>query len=159
MTKLMAHHTCVSLRALQAAEPQGWQGPQHRLDTVPKSVQVLWHLLELLGNLGPHRALWCWDCSPTLGRRQRFCWRVLPRRGKHLSTCDRNSWLSLNHRMETIFPNLCCSRAWPMRFELKCSVVAYGILPSKTDGMCPLPLPPSCHWKCGCDGWSSSCHF
>lgn len=67
MTELMAHHTCITLRALQAAEPRDWQGPWHRMDTIPKSVQALWHLPELLGNLGPHRAFWCWDDSPTIG--------------------------------------------------------------------------------------------
>lgn len=90
MMERRAHHTCVSLRAPQAAEPQHWQGPWHRLDAIPKSVQALWHLAELLGNLGPHRALWCWDYSPITGK-QHFCQRALPKRGKHLSMCTRAS--------------------------------------------------------------------
>lgn len=85
MMELTAHYTCVSLRALQAAEPQDWQGPWHRLDAIPKSVQALWHLPEFLGNRGPHRALWCWDYSPAIERGQNFCWRTLPRKGKHLA--------------------------------------------------------------------------
>lgn len=44
----MAHHTCNSLRALQAAESQHWQGPWHKLDTIPnlfRSCGTCWGFL------------------------------------------------------------------------------------------------------------------
>lgn len=149
---------CVSLRAPQATEHQDWQGPWHGIDIILKSVQALWYLPDLCGNL------WCWDSSPTIGRGQHFCWRALPRRGKHLSMCGTAFRLPPSHRMKTSQALLqvvvasemqaerFCNSSWYPAFEDRCHV---HFVPSS------LSLHSSCHWQCGGDGWSSRppCHL
>ena len=65
--ELMAHHTCISLRALQEAEPRDWQGPWHRLDTIPKSVQACGTCLSFL-------ASWVLTGPYGTGTPAHFCW-------------------------------------------------------------------------------------